>query len=382
MIDEQRALWRALSRWRHPLLLLLVLQQTWASRMPTDWWLLTTGARALTGPQPFSVYVDTPYLQAGPTGLLVVRALDLLPANLGEVAAHLGLAVLGWGLLWLVERRVHPDGVPIQEGLLTLAVGLPVLAIWSFLAGGAPHPEDGLAIATFVFAALAVRHQRSTVAGLLIGLALSWKPWAVVALPMVLGLRGGRTRASALAIAIPAMCWLPFLLADSQTLRSVSHGFELQHNAALRAFGFGSDHVPLWWRSVELAGTLIAALLAAVRRSWLVAIAAGCTARLLLDPAGFDYYVAGVVLVTALTERLAGLPPWRTALLASGFVYAQVLIPTSATASVRAAVLGLVLVSWLIPPGREVIETTEETETMAEDVRPRALRVAEPLAQG
>lgn len=330
---------------RHPLLLLLVLQQTWASRLGADWWLLTTGARRLTSADGLSVYVDTPYLQAGPTGLLVVRLLDLLPAGLGDEAAHLGLAVLGWYLLFLAERWAHPEGVRVTDGLRTLAVGLPVLSVWSFLAGGVPHPEDGLVLLCFVGAVRAVRQQKTLRAAVLVGLALSWKPWGVVALPLLLGLRR-RPLAVALAVAIPAACWLPFLLAEPMTLRAVSFGFELQPDSTVRAFGLSDSHVPSWWRSVQLSGSVVAAAWCAWRRDWLVAVAAGCTARLLLDPAGFDYYVAGLILATAVTERLRDLFPWRTALLACGFVYVQVLVPDAVEVYIRAVVLVVVLASW------------------------------------
>jgi hypothetical protein len=179
-------------------------------------------------------------------------------------------------------------------------------------------------------------------------LTAAWKPWGVVALPLLLGLPR-KWRAILIAVAIPAICWLPFLLSDPGTLKQVSHGFQLQTNSTLRAMGMSGSHVPSWWRGAELAGALAAACLAAVRRSWMVAFAAGCTARLLLDPAGFDYYVAGLVLATALTERMANLKPWRTALLCFIFIYTQVLFSSSTLVPLRFAALAIVLVSWMHP---------------------------------
>ena len=339
-------------RWRHPLLLAFVLTQTWTSREATDWTLLTSGARALFGPHPLSLYATHEYLQAGPPGLVAVRAFDALPGSSGVAAAQILLAILGWYLLYLTERWYVPGAhffsVPFMAGLRTLLVGIPVMLIWTFLAGGAPHVEDGLAFLTFVLAVRAVGGGREIRAAILVGLTAAWKPWGVVALPLLLGL-SRRWRAILIAIAIPAACWFPFLLSDPGTLKQVSHGFVLQSDAALRAIGMSGSHVPTWWRGAELAGALAAAIVAAIRRSWLVAFAAGCTARLLLDPAGFDYYVSGLVLATALTERMADLRPWRTALLSFSFIYTQVVFTSSTLVPLRFATLAIVLVSWLHP---------------------------------
>ncbi len=344
-------LW-TLVRWRHPLLLTFVLLETWFSRSATDWTLLTGGARSLFGPMPLSLYETNKYLQAGPPGLVAVRVVDLLPAGWGESVTHTLLAVLGWYLLWQTERWSVPKAdsgtVPLKTGLRTLALGMPVLQVWAFLAGGAPHLEDGLTILTFVLATRAVGQGRSKVAAIVVGLTAAWKPWGVVALPLLWGLNDKR-RALFIGLAIPAACWLPFLLADQSTLHAVSYGFPLQPNSTLRVLGLGASHVAPWWRSVELAGALCAASVAAIRRDWRVAFAAGCTARLLLDPAGFDYYVAGLILVTALTERVAGLRPWRTILLTLAMVQAQLFVEPRAMAPLRFFAMAVVLVSWLHP---------------------------------
>ena len=337
------------------MLLAFVVVLSWTSREPTDWSLLTGGAKALFGPHPLSLYATHEYLQAGPPGLVAVRLFDVLPWGIGEPLTHVVLAVLGWSLLWLTERWYVKGArffsIPFKDGLQTLLVGLPVMLIWTFLAGGAPHIEDGLAFLTFLLAARAVADGRDLRAAILVGLTAAWKPWGVVALPMLLGLKDRRRMAGAIivAVAIPAACWLPFLLADAGTLKQVSHGFVLQQNAALRAIGMSGSHVPSWWRGAELAGAFAGACIAAVRRNWMVAFAAGCTARLLLDPAGFDYYVAGLILATALTERIAGLAPWRTALLSFTFVYTQIIFTSSALVTLRFATLALVLVSWMHP---------------------------------
>jgi hypothetical protein len=152
---------------------------------------------------------------------------------------------------------------------------------------------------------------------------------------------------AALAIAIPAFCWLPFVLGDHATLHAISANFTLRANSPLRLFNVHVDDVPSWWRNVELLGALAAASIAAWRRDWRTAFAAGCAARLLLDPAGFDYYVAGLIMATALTERFCGVRPWRTPLLLIAMVYVNPMLSMHAEVRVRFLVLTVVLVSWL-----------------------------------
>jgi hypothetical protein len=328
----------------------------WDSRSDADWSLLSGGSRALFGHAPLSTYAQNPGLQIGAPALAVVRTLNVLPGIGGELAAHLLLGFMGWLMVFLAERWSVAGATfftaPVRPGLLTILVGIPVLKEWAALAGAFPHIEDGLALLTFVLASRAVTRSRPVAAGVLVGLTAAWKPWAVVALPLLWGLphrRRSVSSALAIAIAIPAACWLPFVVGDHATLHAISANFSLRAESPLQMLGFRGDVVPSWWRSIELLGALAAASVAALRRDWRSAFAAGCAARLLLDPAGFGYYVAGVVMATAIAERLCALRPWRTALLLITLVYVNPLLSTGALAQVRFLVLTLLVVSWLSP---------------------------------
>ena len=349
---------------RHPILLCFALMVAWDSRSDADWSMLSTGGGALFGHAPLSTYAAHPGLEIGPPALVVVRAMNVLPGIGGELAAHLLLGFMGWLMLFLAERWSVPGvtfrSAPKSQGLLTLLVGLPVLKEWAALAGACAHVEDGLALLTFVLACRAVMKGRPVLAGLLIGLTVAWKPWAVVALPLLWGLphrRRPMLSGAALAVLIPAVCWLPFVLGDHATLHAVSANFTLRADSPLRLFNVHVDDVPSWWRNVELLGASSAASVAALRRDWRTAFAAGCAARLLLDPAGFDYYVAGLIMATALTERLCRLRPWRTALLLIAMVYVNPLLSTHVEVQLRFLVLTVVVASWLLKwrlplPGR------------------------------
>jgi hypothetical protein len=341
---------RPLVALRHLILLAFALLSAWGVRSDADWSVLSRGGNALFGHAPFSTYASNPGLQAGAPALAVVRVLNLLPGIGGELAAHLLLAFLGWLMLFLAERWTVKGATfldaPTGSGLLTLVVGLPVLKEWAALAGALPHVEDALSLLTFLLAVRAVSQRRPELAGVLVGLTAAWKPWAVVALPLLWGLPR-RRRAFVIAIAIPVACWLPFVLGDPHTLSAVSDNFSLRADSTLHVLGLHGLDAPNWWRTVELLGAFSASAIAALRRDWRVAFAAGCAARILLDPAGFDYYVAGLIMATALTERMSNLRPWRTALLLVSMVYVTPGLSTHAEVQLRFFVLSFVTASWL-----------------------------------
>jgi hypothetical protein len=351
---EPRRRWRTwavrLVACRHPLLLAFALISTWSVRSDIDWKFLSAGGRGLFSSSPLSVYAKAPGLQAGPPSLVLIRGLNLLPGSAGLWIAHILLAFLGWYMIYLVERWTVAGSswraAPLGAGLLTLVVAVPVLEQWAWLAGDTPHPEDGLAIFTFLLAVRAIMTRRELRAAVLIGLAMAWKPWAVAALPLVLGC-SRKMRALLIAVAVPAACWLPFVVGDHSTLAAVSHGLAVDQNSPLRTLGVFGPSLPDWWRTVELGGALAGAALAA-RRDWRVAFAAGCTMRLLLDPAAFGYYDAGLIMATALTERLIGARPWRTITLWMIFVYLPFAIPGNVDV-IRFVGFGAVFLSWVVP---------------------------------
>jgi hypothetical protein len=348
--------WRLFVYLRHPILLIFVVGYTWMQRSPMDWGLLSSSSKTLFGPSSLSLYANHDYLQVGAPALVIIRLLTLLPGG-GETEAHVLLALLGWYLVRLVERWCFPKArllaAPLVPGLTTLLVGLPVLLVWTSLSGGCAHVEDGLTLLAFALATRAISKWKHARAGLLVGLAAAFKPWGVVAFPMLWGLRHKR-RALLIGVAVVAASWLPFFIGDPATLRAAGHGLFVQKNSTIRMLGITSTYAPTWWRAAELAGALAAAFLAGRRRDWAVAFAAGCTMRLLLDPAGFDYYIAGLVMATYLTERIVGCKPWKTLLLCLTLMSAQNFLTSAQSVPLRFAVLVIVLAGWLYRPARPV----------------------------
>jgi hypothetical protein len=102
------------------------------------------------------------------------------------------------------------------------------------------HPEDLLGATLCVAAVIAAVRDRPGLAGLLLGLALANKAWAVLAIPPVaLALRSGRVRAAAGAIAVPALVLAPMLLRGSSGVGTAGR------IAAASNAGFTPEQV--WW---------------------------------------------------------------------------------------------------------------------------------------
>lgn len=195
-------------------------------------------------------------LQAGDLGAF----LDLLPAYGGSLIVRSPFALLpdAWGGadLALFRSMAVPclaAGVVLAVVLWTRArlggagrgAGLAVLA----LAAGNPltlraletgHPEELLGGVLCVLALIAAGADRPLLAGVLVGLAVANKPWAVIAVaPVVLTLPSGRGRALGVAIGTAALFVIPLALAGSSAVT--------QAGAAARDSGQIFQPWQLWW---------------------------------------------------------------------------------------------------------------------------------------
>lgn len=192
------------------------------------------------------------------------------------------------------------------------------------------HPEELLGGVLCVAAVLAALGRRPGWAGLLLGLAIANKAWAVLAIgPVLLALPAGRWRALAIAGGLAAAFTLPFLFAAPAT--ATPHG----------ATGSGAMFHPwqVWWFLGEadlpvpgpdpriartapawlspiphpliVALALPLSLLAARRRADpLALLALLLLLRCVLDPWNNTYYVLPCVLALAAWEPLRhGRPP-------------------------------------------------------------------------
>lgn len=160
----------------------------------------------------------------------------------GALPCILATVALGLALGRLLAERGQPAAV---QGL---AAGLAVINPLTFRALHWGHPEELLAGALCVGAVLAALRERELLAGLLLGLALATKQWALLAvLPALLAAPRRRLLLTTVAAATAAVLTLPLALANSEQFQAVAEG------AAGQSLG-GASTTPwnVWWPLAEL----------------------------------------------------------------------------------------------------------------------------------
>nr|BFE60068.1 hypothetical protein GCM10020063_045940 [Dactylosporangium thailandense] len=284
----------------------------------SSWHFFLQGATALAdADDPVSgglhLYAAAPILQIGPLSFLAVLA--LLPA--GHGLALLGGQILGAAagllLLWLVRGLVPP--LRRDDARLAMAAAY-FLPVWMFLAVGVAHLDDVLALLLSVAALRTARAGRAWPTGLLLGLATDAKPWALgfAALLLLLPSRRPRFAAVAALAGAVAVAWVPFFLGDPGTSNALRYTIQNAPVSALHALGIHDARTPVWDRPAQLALALSLGALAAWRGRWAAIPLLTVASRLVLEPGGNKYYIAGVVVGTIIWD-FAGARhtlPWWT----------------------------------------------------------------------
>ena len=160
----------------------------------------------------------------------------------GAVPCLIATVVLGLALARLLADRGQPAAV---QGL---AAGLATINPLTFKALHWGHPEELLAAALCVGAVLAALRGRSLWAGLLLGLALATKQWALLAvLPALLAAPDRRLALLAVSGAVAAVLTIPLLLADTSSFNNVA-----QSAAGQGAGGASTTPWNVWWPLANL----------------------------------------------------------------------------------------------------------------------------------
>ena len=381
-------------RWRYPLLAVglvigIVLKYT-PQTLYGDWWIFRFGAQALSGTlparqqvfvsSPLHLYVDMPRLQAGPPSLVASVPFGLLPNPAGRllVACVMALALLP--ILLLLERTAGLLGVPAARvRRTTLLGGLLVAPLWISLSVVFLHPDDVLALALVVVAVHELVRGHGLIAALALGTSAAAKPWAVAFIVLVLVLpRERRAPAGLLAIATAGAWWLPFLLAAPGTTGALgSLTAPVAPDTVLALFTHG---LPPWLRTVQLVAMVVAALLCARSRAWLLTPLVAVAVRIALDWQTWTYYGAGLLLAALLWDVLSGRRwPRLTVLATAPVVLPAVLAPVNQSA---AAVLRVLLLAALVAAGlvwdrrRPDLSTAVEPDRAAGSPEPRTTSLA------
>jgi hypothetical protein len=184
----------------------------------------------------FSLIVRAPFVAA-----VFDRSIDTVYFA-GALPCLIAALVLGMALARLLADAGQP---PAVQGI---AAGLAVINPLTFRALHWGHPEELLGAALCVGAVLAALRERSLLAGVLLGLALATKQWAVLAvLPALLAAPRQRLALAALAGAVAAVLTLPALLLNADQFSGVA-------TAAAGQSGAAGSTTPwnVWWPFASL----------------------------------------------------------------------------------------------------------------------------------
>lgn len=299
-----------------------------------------------TGPRP-------PWWLVPVVALVPALSFHMPPIDAEMVLVWVALAV-ALAVYAFARRRLGRTPPTIRLTRMQWFV-LLLAAPWASLAAGTGHLEDALAVGCLTAAVLAQRGDRSIRAAALVGLAIAFKPWAAVGLAIPLcagtGSLPSRARAAAVALAIPALSFLPFVIADPHTLHAFAAAFPVSASAPVRLLGLAPNAAsPGWLRSAELGGALLVAAVTTRRRGAADGVAAGLLTRLLLDPSTYAYYASSAALAMVVADLLAGRKGGRSAAVLGYWLASQVVTGGWFLAALQAAWLLTLIGSLLARP--------------------------------
>ncbi len=284
------------------------------------------------------------------TGGDLAEFLALLPAYAGGMLLRAPFALAadaaGGGQLAVYRAVAIPGIVALAVLAVVLARRLPGRAAWVALllvvanplalnALEIGHPEELLGAALCVAAVLAALADRPLLAGLLLGVAVGNKAWAVLAVgPVLLALRAGRTQAMLIAGGILAVLTAPILFASGEAARPApvtgaifqpwqiwwflgDHGTEIVGTFGSEKPGYRA--APAWLSPIPRPLIVLAAVpltLAAARvrnrqpHDALLLLALLLLVRCWLDPWNTAYYALPGILALLAWEVTRGRMPW------------------------------------------------------------------------
>jgi hypothetical protein len=299
-----------------------------------DWNYFVELGRAMLSSDGLSVYARHADAQTGPLTLITAAFFSILPRN-GFVLCVTACAALGILSVWLTERFAPEWRNAYSRRLATLFGGAIVIGWWSSL-GAYGHIDDASVLVLSLVALACHTRNRALWAAVAVGIAIAFKPWAVIFGPLCLP-PGTPTKwpskrrilaGPAIAAALSALLWLPFILAEPSTIRGLSPTVNVAYDSIIRLVGLSDFGDSRQLRVVQLLFASTVVLCAVIRERADGALVAGIAARLLLDPGTWTYYSAGFVLGALVwdlwrTERT--IPLWTIA--ASVAVVPDTLLP-------------------------------------------------------
>lgn len=319
-----------------------------------SWHYFFTAGQALSHPAMagggLHVYAAHPDLQMGPLTLVAAAVLVAVSGPLTTAMAALTMTGLGALNLWLlVSLRAHQRNESISPRT-TLYAGLVLIPLWSVLSVHYGHLDDVLALTLTTLAVWALQRDHQWAVVLLLAAATAAKPWALPFAVLLLIDPVARTKRIGTYLALCVLPWMPFLIADTHTLRITSFTILNAPDSVLRAVGVATSNTPPWDRPAQL-------VLAVALGLWCLRInrpfavpAVALTVRLLLDPGTYSYYTAGLLLACLYVDltRSRRQVPWTAAAVFTWFALdgiAHGVLPAAVLGGVRAIFLVVLLLT-------------------------------------
>ena len=317
--DGDHPLKETLLRWRY--LWLSIWATAWftpaylrsqSSNRESEWDVFVYGGRVLLGLHPpthhfgaLHLYGEYPGIQIGPPSLYLAGSLSWLTQPHSGLVA--GVVMLAGGILSVRLVEQMSSASPLR----LLCGGAVALPAWAIGFGYYRHLDDAIAVTLILLGMLLLMKGRHEFwAAVALGTAAASKPWAIIALPLLLSQPRSRwIRTVGIALIVASIWWLPFLAADRHTFRALS-GFSIPigRTSVLHLLGFRGMS-PHWVRAAQFGlGAIVVGLLSARGRMPL-ALVAGIAIRLALDPATAAYYSASAVVATLAFDLV-----WKQAL--------------------------------------------------------------------
>jgi len=306
--------------------ILLLWAAPWAFRLfprdplGSDWWWFEYGARQLSGHAdgitpieggPLHIYTWIPRLQIGPPALLAAIPTQLGNTYAGRVAAAVVMVLAVIGLLVLLERIARMCGLAQERTrTMTLVGGAFLVPAWCTLAAFTMHLDDVIVLCLTVVAIHQLLRRCWWAAALALGVAVATKPWAVAFVPLLLLVpRVRRSHAILLTLASAAVWWLPFVVADPQTVQaSGSVKLDTSPDSTLHLLGLQSSAGDA--RLLQLALMVLVGWWAVRSGRWPAILVAPIAVRMLTDPQTWIYYTSGLVLGAFLWDLVGSRARW------------------------------------------------------------------------
>lgn len=304
--------------------------------------------------------------QTGALSLLAAAAFSVSWSN-GFVLAVVLTGALGLTLVVVLERwpTFETEDLELYDRRMATLLSGTLLGVWWGQLGATGHLDDAAVLAAAVLALRSHLAGHTRTSGLIVGLSLGFKPWAVFFIPLTLDMRRAHREylipqpglCSAIVLGLGA--WLPFIIAEPSTLTRLRATVLVADDSALRLLGLEDLGPTAGLRIVQLvAGTALVLGFVMTRRAH-ASLAAAVAVRVLVDPGTWNYYSVGLVLGCVVWERVdRGSVVPRLALIASiGMLPESIVGSAELRAVLRVVAITIVLATILlrsrrVDPGR------------------------------